>query len=101
MMKYVVFSSSEDDVKMPTALAVPSGFFTKPGLPLSPPRAVQVGFHHVIAFDVRDRATRLAGDRTDLAHLRADLELGEAQGIADRIFAGDVILRARQRPGRV
>jgi hypothetical protein len=36
-MKYVVCSSSEADVRMPTALAVPSGFFTKPGLPLSPP----------------------------------------------------------------
>ena len=37
MMKYVVWSSSSADVKMPTALAVPSGFVTKPGLPLSPP----------------------------------------------------------------
>ncbi len=38
-MKYVVLSSpSGEDVNRPTALAVPSGFFTNPGLPLSPVR---------------------------------------------------------------
>src|SRR6516165_1619613 len=37
--KYVVLSSpSGEDIKRPTALTVPSGFFTKPGLPLSPSR---------------------------------------------------------------
>jgi len=38
-VKYVVLSSpSGEDIKMPTALTVPSGFVTKPGLPLSPSR---------------------------------------------------------------
>jgi len=38
-MKYVVLSSpSSDEVKMPTAVALPSGFLMKPGLPLSPGR---------------------------------------------------------------
>src|SRR6516162_5673106 len=37
--KYVVLSSpSGEDVRRPTALTVPSGFRTKPGLPLSPSR---------------------------------------------------------------
>lgn len=37
LAKYVELSSpSGDDINKPTALTVPSGFITKPGLPLSP-----------------------------------------------------------------